>query len=48
MCFAPSKFDLSVLPRGDIDYRANDLGTPNAIHLSLADDTQMFGSAVSH
>jgi hypothetical protein len=48
MCFAPSKFDLSVLPRGDIDYRANDLGPPSAIPLSLADDTQMFGSAVSH
>jgi hypothetical protein len=48
MCFAPSKFDLSVLPRGDIDYRANDLDTPNAIHLSLADDTQIFGSTVSH
>jgi hypothetical protein len=48
MCFAASKFDLSVLPRGDIDYRANDLDTPHAIHLSLADNPQMFGSTVRH
>jgi hypothetical protein len=48
MCFAPSKFDLSVLPPGHIDYCANDLDTPNAIHLSLADDMQMFGSTIGH